>query len=249
MNETLSTAMSEDCKPLSYPAIVLHEPHASIEGLYDRQLSFWDIDARFINEVVFRLTDWHTDFLFHGFRDERIHPVRFPYSRFVVDAERLWNDPLEKEGQGILYRRFGDYHRHIPKQCEKRLYDLWRGHQHRLKSILCENALLLDCHSFPEEQGDVDICIGFNEDWSKPNRETVEFVVNLFEENGYSVGINYPYSNSEAPECAFGYQSLMLEVNKRVYMEKGTLYLKTNNDKKRNVSELMAQLMSRLVEV
>ena len=100
---------------MTYPIIVLNEPHASIEGLYDRQLSFWDIDARFINEVVFRLTDWHTDFLFHGFRDERIHPVRFPYSRFVVDAERLWNDPLEKVGQGILYRRFGDYHRHIPK--------------------------------------------------------------------------------------------------------------------------------------
>ena len=233
---------------MSYPIIVLNEPHASIEGLYDDKLSFWDIDARFINEVVFRLTDWHTDFLFHGFRDERIRTVRFPYSRFVVDAERLWDDPLEKEGQGILYRRFGGYCRTIPQQCERRLYNLWHEHQHKLKSALCENALLLDCHSFPEEQGDVDICIGFNEDWSKPDRSTLDLAVNLFEENGYSVGINYPYSNSEAPECPFRYQSMMLEVNKRVYMEKGTLYLKIRHHQKQSVSDLMAQLMEMLVK-
>lgn len=145
---------------MTYPILVLNEPHASIEGLYDNELSFWNIDARFINEVVFRLTDWHTDFLFHGFRDARIRPVRFPYSRFVVDAERLWNDPLEQEGQGILYRRFGGYCRTIPQQC-----------------------------------------------------------------------------------------AMMLEVNKRVYMERGTLYLKTRHPQKRSVSDLMALLMGRLVGV
>ena len=244
---TSSLQIHQKTKIMTYPILVLNEPHASIEGLYDNELSFWNIDARFINEVVFRLTDWHTDFLFHGFRDARVRPVRFPYSRFVVDAERLWDDPLEQEGQGILYRRFGGYCRTIPQQCESRLYDLWRGHQHNLKRALCENALLLDCHSFPEEQGDVDICIGFNDDWSKPDRSTLELAVNLFEENGYSVGINYPYSNSEAPECPFRYQSMMLEVNKRVYLERGTLYLKTRHPQKRSVSDLMAQLMGRLV--
>jgi putative restriction endonuclease len=37
-----------------------------------------------------------------------------------------------------------------------------------LRYNLCPDALLLDCHSFPSELSDVDICIGFNEDWSKP---------------------------------------------------------------------------------
>lgn len=83
---------------MQYTRIVLNEPHASIEGLYDEHLSFWNIDERFVNDIVLKWTDWHTDYLFHGYRKENIRTVRFPYSRFIVDAERLWNDPLEAEG-------------------------------------------------------------------------------------------------------------------------------------------------------
>lgn len=86
-----------------YNRLVLNEPHASLEGLYDADKSYWDVDADFLNDVVIKWTDWHTDYLFHGLWDDRIKTVRFPYSRFVVDAERLWNDPLESVGQGIVY--------------------------------------------------------------------------------------------------------------------------------------------------
>ena len=228
---------------MQYNRIVLNEPHASIEGLYDDQLSGWCIDERFVNEVVFRLTDWHTDFLFHGFRHPKIRTVRFPYSRFIVDAERLWDDPMETIGQGIIYRHYDGYRRAVTTKGEAKLLRLWDGHQQRLKSNLCEGSLLLDCHSFPEEQGDVDICIGFNEDWSKPDKELLEYAINLFEDNGYSVSINYPYSNSEAPVCPFTYQSMMLEVNKRVYLERRSAYLKTRCDKKRSVREVVNQLL------
>lgn len=71
-----------------YDCLVLNEPHASVEGLYDAGKSFWNVDANFLNDVVIKWTDWHTDFLFNGLQDERIRTVRFPYSRFVVDAER-----------------------------------------------------------------------------------------------------------------------------------------------------------------
>ena len=233
---------------MHYNRIVLNEPHASVEGLYDDRLSGWQIDERFINDVVFRLTDWHTDFLFHGFRHAKIRTVRFPFSRFIVDAERLWDDPMEDIGQGIIYRHFDGYRRQVPALHEARLLHLWDGHQRKLKSNLCEGALLLDCHSFLEEMGDVDICIGFNKDWSKPSKELLEYAVNLFEDNGYSVGINYPYSNSEAPACQFTYQSMMLEVNKRVYLEGKSPYLKTHCDKKRSVREVLSLLMERVAE-
>ena len=95
--------------------------------------------------------------------------------------------------------------------------------------------------------GDVDICIGFNEDWSKPDKVLLEYTVNFFEDNGYSVGIIYPYSNSEAPVCPFTYQSMMLEVNKRVYLERRSLYLKTHCDKKRSVRDIINQLLESLV--
>lgn len=199
---------------MKYKRIVLNEPHASVEGLYDEHLSFWNIDANFVNEAVLKWTDWHTDYLFHGYQREDIRTVRFPYSRFIVDAERLWDDPLEKQGQGILYKQFAEYQRNIPEAYEPQLLNLWHQHQQRLRDNLCEKALLLDCHSFPSDAGEVDICIGYNEDWSKPEASTLDLVVNLFEDNGYTVGINNPYSNSETPECPFVYQSLMLEVNK-----------------------------------
>lgn len=228
---------------MQYNRIVLNEPHASIEGLYDDQLSGWCIDERFVNEVVFRLTDWHTDFLFHGFKRPNIRTVRFPFSRFIVDAERLWDDPMEDLGQGIIYRHFYGYRRQVQPVSEAKLLRLWKDHQRKLKRNLCEGALLLDCHSFPEDMGDVDVCIGFNEDWSKPSKELLEYAVNLFEDNGYSVGINYPYSNSEAPVCPFTYQSMMLEVNKRVYLEHRSAYLKMQNDKKRSVRQVVNQLL------
>lgn len=232
---------------MKHKRIVLNEPHASVEGLYDERLSGWTVDARFINEVVCRLTDWHTDYLFHGFQHPGIKAVRFPYSRFIVDAERLWNDPLEAEGQGIIYRHFNGYRRNVPKQHEARLLQLWEDHQQRLKANLCQDALLIDCHSFPEDMGDVDICIGFNEDWSKPSRELLDYTMNLFDSHGYSVGVNNPYSNSEAPKCPFRYHSMMLEVNKRVYLEKRSLYLKTNCGKRKDVRDLFSRLLQALV--
>ena len=231
---------------MQYKRIVLNEPHASIEGLYDNQLSFWNIDERFINDIVLKWTDWHTDFLFHGYRSEKIRTVRFPYSRFIVDAERLWDDPLEQHGQGIVYKQFDGYTRTVPEKNEVQLLGLWHWHQQRLRDNLCEGALLLDCHSFPSEMSDVDICIGFNEDWSKPHKDIVELAVNLFEDNGYKVGINEPYSNSETPDCPFTYQSMMLEVNKRAYMEDGSLYLTYNTKYKCNVRAVFQTLLSEL---
>ena len=45
-----------------------------------------------------------------------------------------------------------------------------------------------------------------------------------FEKSNYKVAVNRPYSYSLSPETGFIYKSLMIEVNKRVYMTRiGTL--------------------------
>lgn len=226
-----------------YKRIVLNEPHASMEGLYDADKSYWQIDADFLNNVVIKWTDWHTNYLFHGVYDRRIKTVRFPYSRFIVDAERLWNDPMESIGQGIVYKEFEAYRRTVPADSEQNLLQLWQWHQQRLSDALQEDALLLDCHSFPEELSDVDICIGYNEDWSKPSKEAIEMAVNHFMDNGYKVGVNYPYSNSETPDCNFHYHSLMLEVNKKTYLKSGSIHLQ--NDRLRDIiAEFQKRLLS-----
>ena len=160
----------------------------------------------------------------------------------MVDAERLWNDPLEEIGQGIVYRKFEGYVRHVAKDVETRLLGLWKWHQQRLRRHLSEGVLLLNCHSSPRTC-DVDICIGYNEDWSKPCKATIEYAVNLFEDNGYSVGINYLYSNSKTPECPFRYQSMMLEVNKRTYLESGNIKIRNSYSGKWPVNEVIAQFI------
>lgn len=226
-----------------YNHIVLNEPHASVEGLYDADKSFWNIDAGFLNNTVIKWTDWHTDYLFHGCRDQRINTVRFPYSRFIVDAERLWNDPMESIGQGIVYKEFESYQRNIPLESELTLLKLWHWHQSRLIQALKANALLLDCHSFPEELSDVDICIGYNEDWSKPTKDVIEMAVNHFMDHGYKVGVNNPYSNSETPACDFHYHSLMLEVNKKVYLKSGTILLQDDG-----LRDVISSFQGRLLE-
>ena len=225
-----------------YKQIVLNEPHASMEGLYDADKSYWQIDANFLNNVVIKWTDWHTDYLFHGINDRRITTVRFPYSRFIVDAERLWNDPMESIGQGIIYKEFEAYRRTVPAESEQILLQLWQWHQQRLSDALQEDALLLDCHSFPEDLSDVDICIGYNEDWSKPSKETIEMAVNHFMDKGYKVGVNYPYSNSETPDCNFCYHSLMLEVNKKAYLKYGTIHLQDDG-----LRDVIAEFQQRLL--
>ena len=225
-----------------YDKIVLNEPHASVEGLYDAEKSFWNIDARFLNDVVTKWTDWHTDYLFHGMQDSRISTVRFPYSRFIVDAERLWDDPMDSIGQGIVYKEFDAYRREVPEEHERQLLALWQWHQERLRQELNEGALLLDCHSFPEELSDVDICIGYNEDWSKPAKATIEMAVNHFMDHGYEVGVNYPYSNSETPRCPFRYHSMMLEVNKKAYLKPGSTLLQGDG-----LRDVITELQKRLL--
>lgn len=96
--------------------------------------------------------------------------------------------------------------------------EYWK-HINRLKELLTSESLLIDCHSFPEDLApDVDICIGFNEDWSKPDDEMLELVVSHFSSH-YNVEINNPYSNSLTPDCGFHYKSLMIELNKKIYAQ------------------------------
>lgn len=60
------------------------------------------------------------------------------------------------------------------------------------------------------------------------------------------MGINEPYSNSETPDCPFRYQSMMLEVNKKVYMEPGSLRLRQHPTYKQSVRELIISLLDML---
>jgi len=105
--------------------------------------------------------------------------------------------------------------------------------------------LLIDCHSFSSLPNllnanppqDIDICIGFNEDETKPSKVVIGNIQNYFISKGYRVGINNPFSNSKTFDVPGGnkYHSVMIEVNKQLYMNEETLektagFLRLHND-------------------
>ena len=44
--------------------IVLNIPHSSINGIYDEKYGKWCRSPLFINNIVYKWTDWYTDYLF-----------------------------------------------------------------------------------------------------------------------------------------------------------------------------------------
>ena len=170
----------------NYTNIILAVPHAVGDPLD----CDWREDAK-VAASARRWTDWHTDKLF-SVKDGRIVVVKGRLSRFDCDDERLEheNDRLCRyalEG-GIDLDGIG------AKQWNARLAE-WFWYRAELMSAAArgEHPLIIDSHSFPSDLApDVDICIGFNEDGSKPSEETLAVVTRAFEAAGYKVACNNP---------------------------------------------------------
>lgn len=216
-----------------YENILLHIPHSSTSFPSVSHYSFNDLD-----EEERRLIDYYTDELFNPREQtEFISSVVFPYCRLYCDVERLVNDPLEYKGLGISYHRkvgsllfgersfstlseafsyYADFHAYVSKKM--------------VEMTIMNRNLLIDCHSFSalpnllnSNPPDIDICIGYNDDETKPDDKIIEKIVTHFKQNGYMVGINEPFSNSKTFAVPVRYHSVMIEVNKRLYMNEQTL--------------------------
>ena len=111
--------------------------------------------------------------------------------------------------------------------------------------------LIIDCHSFSSlpnllcsNPPDIDICIGYNDDETCPTNVVIGNIVQHFKSRGYKVGINEPFSNSKTFSVPIRYNTVMIEVNKRLYMDESTLE-KTDgfNRLKRDIQSLYETLL------
>ena len=162
-------------KERRYKKIVLNIPHSS-DNLY---INTWDGD---IQSEVSKWTDTFTDILFAPNGNDLVKPVVFPVSRFFCDVERLISDPLEARGEGIFYTDFNGCKRKRTHSLFSVAMQMWYKHQENLADEMCQDCVIIDCHSFPNEVApDVDICIGFNEDWSSPKALYIEKICQFFE--------------------------------------------------------------------
>lgn len=72
---------------------------------------------------------------------------------------------MKAQGQGILYQHFSGYSRGMLTTLESDfLYNQRKQHLETLIMLLTPDCLLIDCHSFPSDLYDCDICIGHNSD-------------------------------------------------------------------------------------
>ncbi len=225
--------------------IILNVPHASIEGVWNRE-NGWQINIPLLQRKVNKWTDWFTDFLFSS-ADPNVIMKRCPLSRFVVDVERLVDDPLEEKGQGIIYTEFEGIGRAISEKREKELIAYYHLYQKDLGALITDDHdVLIDCHSFPSYMAPhVDICIGFNEDWSKPSAHFLKNVQDILGKYHIKSEFNHPFSNSITPESRYEYSSFMLEINKRCYMDERLMTLNYTNSLQAAIEELYTYILSR----
>jgi N-formylglutamate amidohydrolase len=223
----------------SYDNLVLNIPHASVAGL---GYAKWDDEVGLIREVR-KWTDWYTDLIFVPDNKPGVKSITADYSRFVVDVERLEDYPLDSTGQGIVYTQFNGIKRTIDEEERLGMMAYYYAYIKQLKGMLNEHSLLVDCHSFPSDMCDVDVCIGVNNDWSRPTDFVIDLVTEVFKQSGYSVMVNHPYSNAIAPQTDFVYNSIMIEINKRIYMNEQTLELLDSASKVRAVLDTLYELL------
>lgn len=173
-------------------------------------------------------TDWHTETIFPDIDVKMV----FPFSRFYCDVERFIGDPLESIGQGIAYTHYrnGEQFRSITDSEMNEIYAIYNDWHRALwieaerQATMLDNVVLVDCHSFNSEQVGIDeenlpdICIGTNVENSPPEN-IIQMVENSFRNDGYSVARNIPYGGAIVASARSNVYSIMVEINKRTYLD------------------------------
>lgn len=219
--------------------LILHIPHSStnipsLEG-------YVDDETKIENEII-KLTDWYTDELFHSDCDEMIVTS---FSRLFCDVERFENDEdeiMSKVGMGVLYERFDDDEvlRTVTPQYRKNVIrDYYQVHHNWLNQVISTQlelegrALIIDCHSFPStplfkaiEQSNNPPDFNIGTDPFHTPTELTELAIDYFNNLGYSCGLDWPYSGTIVPMEYYkknkNVYSIMLEVNRKLYLNEPT---------------------------
>ena len=232
--------------------LVLHIPHSSTEiPFFDGYVSSHDE----IQQEIIRLTDWYTDDLFDSQVDDKIIA---PFSRIFCDVERFADDELEvmsKFGMGVLYEKFdnGNLLRVVSDELKQKVLNNYYWVHHALLSNTVKasleqtnSCLILDCHSFPcspltsalvRDEIRPDFNIGT--DLYHTPKHFINESITYFETKGYKLGIDTPYSGSIVPMEYYQKDprvtSIMLEVNRGLYLKENTNEKSENYNKTKEI--------------
>lgn len=219
--------------------LVVHIPHSStFIPFYEGYV----VDEKIIQNEILKLTDWYMDDLFNSEKDINIVT---PFSRIFCDVERFENDEdevMSKVGMGVLYERCDNSEvlREVSTSLrEKIISNYYRKHHAQFSDAVNKqlkeegSVLIVDCHSFPssplqcainQTKNTPDFNIGV--DPFHTDSQLTEIAIEYFRNLGYSWGLDWPYSGTIVPMEHYQknnkVQSIMLEVNRRLYLEEPT---------------------------
>ena len=217
-------------------AVILHIPHAGLA-----------LPARYLGDILvpddmLRLNiscdaDLYVDQLFEG----DVLSLKPQFGRYACDVERFRDDNEENEskrGRGLYYTHFEDgrqFRKYNIQARQRVLEELYEPHHtlftQEVKSKLQAygKCCIIDCHSFSNKLGYPDFCIG-TDNFHTPT-ELQKRLQNFIEMAGYGVQINFPYSGCIVPTEYYQkdgrVKSIMIEVNKRLYLDE-TTFSKSN---------------------
>ena len=215
--------------------LILHIPHSSTI------IPFTDgycVSDEILNKEIMKMTDWYTD---HLFENETDISIKATFSRLFCDTERFSDDSQEvmaKYGMGVLYKKTdaGEPLRNISLELRKHiLYDYyWKHHNQLTESVRLQledygSATIVDCHSFPNkplsralDQSSFRPDFNIGTDFYHTSQKLIDASTSFFNDKGYTLGIDKPYSGSMVPVQYYQndkrVQSIMLEINRRLYL-------------------------------
>ena len=232
--------------------LVIHLPHSST---YIPDNSGYLVGDDVLNSEILSLTDWYTDELF-GNKYDNI--AKAPFSRVFCDVERFVDDELEvmsKLGMGVLYEKLdnGKPLRIVTPDLRQYVVEnyYWPHHQNLLEMVQIQLKIdgfcsIIDGHSFPNIPHEREL----NQDLNRPDfnigtdpyhtpLKLAEESKSYFLERGFTVQINKPYSGSMVPMEYYQknskVNSILLEVNRKLYLNENTSEKSNRFDEIKNV--------------
>jgi N-formylglutamate deformylase len=219
--------------------LILHIPHSSTIIPFKEGYCITD---EILNQEILKLTDWYTDDLFENEIDISI---KAPFSRIFCDTERFSDDSQEimsKFGMGVLYEKTdsGEPLRTITSELRKHILEnyYWKHHKRLTENVKLQlqeygTATIVDCHSFPHkplkrvlDQSSFRPDFNIGTDAYHTPQKWIDASIAFFEEKGYSLGVDKPYEGTIVPMDYYkknkNVQSIMLEVNRRLYLNEPT---------------------------
>lgn len=216
--------------------ILIHIPHSSlyIPRIY-KKISLVS-EEELEKENIF-MCDNKIDELI----DNKEQSLIFNYSRLYCDVERFRDDSeiMNKYGMGYIYTKTSTGKKIFdsPSISHKKEIDLiYENHHKKLDDYVTRilnkynKCIIIDLHSYSDHQvanlfnyqNTPDICLGTEEAYY--NQELIDTIKEYFENYGYSVMLNYPYSGSIIPNKYFNKTntnivSIMIELNKKIYID------------------------------